>query len=323
MSETIVVLDGYTLNPGDLSWDGLEKLGQVTVYNRTEADEIVSRAQGAPYVLTNKTPLDKATLEQLPNLRYIGVLATGYNVVDVAAAKARNIPVTNIPTYGTNSVAQHATGLMLEMSRQIGMHDQAVHRGEWANGKEWCFALAPVVELTHKVLGIVGLGRIGLALARIGAAMGMKIIAHDNYQLEAEQLDGLEVEYKSLDEVFAEADVLSLHCPLTDHSHHMVNAQRLALMKSSAFLINTSRGPLVDNQALADALTNKTIAAAALDVLDQEPPPADNPLLSAPRCVITPHLAWYAQAARQRLLDTAVANLKAFADGQAQNVVNP
>ena len=323
MKTRIVVLDGYTLNPGDLDWAPFEALGDVTVYERTSEDQIVERAASAPCVLTNKTPLSAETIAQLPQLRYIGVLATGYNVVDVEAARQRDIPVTNIPTYGTDTVAQHAAALMLEMARHISIHNQAVHEGKWTACKDWCFALAPITELTGRTLGIVGLGRIGLTLARIAAAMGMNLIAFDQYRLTAEQLGGLKVDYKaSADDVFREADVISLHCPLTDRTHHLVNAERLAMMKPTAVLINTSRGPLIDNAALASALRAGRIAGAALDVLDVEPPPADNPLIGLANCIITPHIAWYAQEARRRLMNIAAENLKAFLDGKPQNVVN-
>ena len=321
MADKIVVLDGYTLNPGDISWAGFEALGELSVHDRTADDDILARSEGARFLLTNKVPLTAETQAALPQLAYIGVLATGYNVVDVAAAKERGIVVTNIPTYGTDSVAQHATALMLEMARQPALHSQAVHDGAWTQNDEWCFALAPIMELTGHTLGVVGIGRIGRALARIATAMGMTIIAYDEYPPSAEQLDGLDVEFTDVDDLFRRADVISLHCPLTPETEHLVNANRLALMKASAILLNTSRGPLVDNQALADALNAGQIAGAGLDVLDVEPPPADNPLLGAPNCIITPHIAWYAKASRQRLMDIAAANLQAFADGAPVNTV--
>ena len=318
----IVCLDGYTLNPGDLTWAPFEKLGGLDVHDRTSDDRILDRSHAAPFLLTNKTPMSSRTLEQLPDLKYIGVLATGYNIVDIEAASQRNIVVTNVPTYGTDSVAQHATALILELSRHIGLHHQAVQDGQWSRCEDWCFALAPITELTGKTLGILGLGRIGRTLARIGAAMGMKLVGHDVYWPSAEQFDGLQVEKLDMDEVFRRSDVISLHCPLTDETDRLVNAQRLSLMKPTAILVNTSRGPLVDNQALADALRAGTIAGAGVDVLDVEPPPADNPLLKAPNCIVTPHIAWYAQAARQRIVDTAAENLKAFIDGKPVNKVN-
>ena len=317
----IVVLDGYTLNPGDISWEGFEELGQVTVHDRTPLGQIVARTRGCSYAITNKTPFSAETLAQLPELKYIGVLATGYNVIDVAEATRRSIVVTSIPTYGTDSVAQHATSLILELVRQPAIHSQAVHAGKWTSNPDWCFALTPITELTGKTLGVVGIGRIGRAVATIGAAMGMQIVAHDEYPPPPEVLGDLKVEFMTVDEVFDRADVVTLHCPLTPATDQLVNADRLSRMKSNAILINTSRGPLVDNQALADALRNGTIAGAGLDVLDVEPPAADNPLLGAPNCIITPHISWYAQAARQRLMATAVDNLKAFLAGNPENVV--
>jgi glycerate dehydrogenase len=323
MTERIVVLDGYTLNPGDISWDPVATHGDLELHDRTAEDLIIERAQGAGCVLLNKTPLSKETLASLPDLKYVGVLATGYNVVDVDAAKEQGIVVTNIPTYGTDSVAQHVAALMLEFARGTSVHNKAVHDGEWTNNDDWCFALQPMFELTGKTLGIVGIGRIGLAVARIGAAMGMDLIAHDLYWPDAEKLGGLTVRQVDLDDVFKESDLISLHCPLTPENHHLVNAERLGLMKSNALIINTSRGPLIDNEALADALRAGTIAGAALDVLDTEPPPADNPLLSAPNCILTPHIAWYAAEARARLMQIAADNLGAFLGGEATNVVNP
>lgn len=321
MADRIVVLDGYTLNPGDLSWDGVAEFGELTVHDRTPDDLILGRAAGCRFALTNKVPFTAATLDALPDLAYIGVLATGYNTVDVEAASARHVVVTNVPTYGTDSVAQHATALMLELVRQPALHSNAVHAGEWTNNVDWCFALTPMTELTGKVLGVVGIGRIGRALARIGAAMGMTIIAQDEYPPDAATLAGLEVEFTDVDDLFRRADVVSLHCPLTPETEHLVDAERLALMRPQALLLNTSRGPLVDNQALADALREGRIGGAGLDVLDVEPPPAHNPLLGAPNCVITPHIAWYAQASRQRLMDIAVENLRAFIAGAPVNTV--
>jgi len=318
----IVCLDGYTLNPGDIGWEPFESMGTLTVHDRTEAGQIVDRAAGFEYALTNKTPFSAETLDKLPDLKYIGVLATGYNIVDIKAAADRGIVVTNIPIYGTDTVAQHATAMMLEMTRGVAVHNQAVQAGEWSKCEDWCFALQPIRELTGKTLGLVGIGRIGLAFARIAAAMGMKLIAYDLYWPDAQKLGDLEVEQVELDDLFAQSDVITLHCPLTPENTAMVNAQRLAMMKKTSVIINTSRGPLIDNQALADALSAGTIAGAALDVLDVEPPPADNPLLSAPNCVITPHISWYAAEARKRLMGTAATNLQAFLDGKPVNVVN-
>ncbi len=321
MAARIVVLDGYTLNPGDLSWSDLDQFGDVVVHDRTPATAVVERAAGFRFALTNKTPFSGETLAQLPDLHYVGVLATGYDVVDLTAAKARGIVVTNVPTYGTDSVAQHATALLLELVRQPALHAAAVRSGAWSESGDWCFPLAPITELSGKVLGIVGIGRIGRALARIGAAMGMSIIAYDEYPPDAEALAGLAVEFVEMDDLFRRADAISLHCPLTPATEHLVNVERLGLMKPGAVLLNTSRGPLVDNQALAAALHAGQIGGAGLDVLDVEPPPPDNPLLQAPNCIITPHVAWYAQAARQRLMDVAVSNLGAFLAGAPVNTV--
>lgn len=319
MPERIVVLDGYTLNPGDIDWGPIMALGDVTLHDRTPAEEIIARSSGAGCLLLNKTPLSRETVNALPGLRYVGVLATGYNVVDVDACKERGIVVTNIPTYGTDSVAQHVAALMLEFARGVAVHDGAVHAGEWTASPDWCFGKQPMFELTGKTLGIVGIGRIGQAVARIGAAFGMQLIAHDLYWPTPDKLAGLDVQSVEMDELFARADVVTLHCPLTPENRHLVNAERLARMKPNALLVNTSRGPLVDNRALADALRAGTIAGAGLDVLDVEPPPADNPLLSAPNCIITPHVAWYARESRQRLMQIAADNLAAFLSGDPVN----
>ena len=322
MTAKIVCLDGYTLNPGDISWECFEVLGELAVHDRTPAQQIVSRASGAPYVLTNKTPLMAETLEQLPDLKYIGVLATGYNVVDTDVAKRKGIVVTNVPTYVSDGVAQHATALMLELVRHVAVHSQAVREGKWTTNPDWCFALKPIWELSGRTLGVVGIGRIGRCMASIGQAMGMHVIAYDAYWPKPEQLEGLAVESVELNDLFRRSDVISLHCPLTPETDRLVNAERLATMKSTAIVVNTSRGPLIDNQALADALQCGTIAGAGLDVLDEEPPPADNPLLAAPNCFITPHISWYAPEARERLMQTAAGNLRAFIAGQPVNVVN-
>lgn len=322
MSGSIVVLDGFTLNPGDIDWLPVSSLGNLEIHDRTPEDQIVERSQGASCLLINKTPMSRETLNALPELKYIGVLATGYNVVDTAAATERGIIVSNIPTYGTDSVAQHVAALLLEFARGVGVHNKAVHDAEWTNNADWCFANQPMFELSGRTLGIVGIGRIGQAVARICAAMGMKLIAHDLFWPDAGKLAGLEVEQVELDDLFSRSDVISLHCPLTPENQHLINQEKLKQMKPNAILINTSRGPLVDNQALADALHEGVIAGAALDVLDTEPPPADNPLLAAPHCLITPHIAWYAVEARQRLMQIAADNLRAFQNGNAQNVVS-
>ncbi|HIG43447.1 MAG: D-2-hydroxyacid dehydrogenase [bacterium] len=322
MSDHIVVLDGFTLNPGDIDWGPVSSLGSLEIHDRTADDQIIERASGANCLLLNKTPINRTILDALPQLKYIGVLATGYNVVDTVATAERGIIVTNIPTYGTDSVAQHVAALLLEFARGVGVHNQAVHEGEWTDNADWCFSRQPMFELTGRTLGIVGIGRIGQAVARIGAAMGMTLIAHDLFWPDAEKLAGLEVEQVELDDLFARSDAISLHCPLTSENHHLVNGENLKRMKPNAILINTSRGPLIDNQALADALHAGTIAGAALDVLDTEPPPSDNPLLKAPNCLITPHIAWYAVEARQRLMQIAAENVQAFLAGNPRNVVS-
>ena len=321
MADQIAVLDGYTVNPGDISWAAFEQLGEVAVYDRTPDAQILERAAGARFVLTTKVPFSAQTIAALPDLEYIGVLATGYDIIDLTATKARGIVVTNVPTYGTDSVAQHATALILELVRQPALHAAAVREGAWTHSPDWCFSLSPIHELTGMTLGVVGIGRIGRAFARIADAMGMTIIAQDEYPPDAATLDGLSVEFTDVDDLFRRADVITLHCPLTPQTHHLVNAERLAMMKPSAYILNTSRGPLIDNHALAQALLSEVIAGAGLDVLDGEPPPADNPLLTAPNCLITPHVAWYARASRERLMKIAVENLRAFVAGKPVNPV--
>ena len=322
MASEIVVLDGYTLNPGDISWSGFEALGQTTVYDRTSPEETIKRASGFEYVLTNKTVLSREVLSELPDVKYIGVLATGYDNVDILAAKERQIPVTNIPTYGTDSVAQHATALLMELVRQPALHATAVRNGQWSESPDFCFSLSPISELSGKTLGIIGIGRIGQAFARIGKAMGMNILAHDEFPPAEAAVSDLEVEFTDMDSVFKRADIISLHCPLTDKTKHLVNRSRLSIMKTDSLLINTSRGPLVDNEALANALNTGQIGGAGLDVLDVEPPPRDNPLLTAANCLITPHISWYSKASRERLMDIAVKNLASYVGGDSANVVN-
>lgn len=321
MPDRIVCLDGHALNPGDLSWSAFEALGELVVHERTPGSAVVERAAGASCLLTNKTPISADALARLDAVRYVGVLATGYDVVDVEAAARRGVIVTNVPTYGTDSVAQHVLALILELVRPVAPHAEAVRRGGWSTSPDWCFALTPIESLAGKTLGLVGVGRIGLAVARIGAAMDMRVVAHDVDWPDEQRLAGLTVERLSLDDLFACADVVSLHCPLTAESHHLVDADRLARMKSSAILVNTSRGPLIDGAALAAALTAGAIAGAGLDVLEVEPPPPDHPLLQAPNCVVTPHIAWYARGARARLMEVAAANLEAFLAGAPVNRV--
>jgi glycerate dehydrogenase len=316
----IVVLDGHTLNPGDLSWDGLRALGEVQVFDRTESGSIVARAAGAEIVLTNKTPLTAQTLRQLAGLRYVGVLATGYDVVDIQAARELKIPVTNIPIYGTASVAQFTFALLLELCHQTAIHAAATSDGEWSRCTDFSFWKTPLIELSGKTMGIIGLGRIGRSVAEIAVAMGLRVIAADEVKGAAPPWPGFR--WCEVDELLAESDVLSLHCPLLPQTRGIINAKSLARMKPGALLINTSRGPLVVDQDLAAALNRGHLAGAAVDVLSVEPPPADNPLLSARNCIVTPHIAWATKEARTRLLDTAVANARAFLDGHPVNVVN-
>lgn len=314
----IIVLDGYTLNPGDLSWSVLESLGACTIHDRTSPERIVESAREADILFTNKVVLGRAELVQLPRLRYIGVLATGYNVVDVVAARERGIVVTNIPTYGTRSVAQMTFAHLLELTQHVGHHAETVRQGRWTQSKDFCYWDFPLVELEGLTLGLVGFGRIGRAVAELALAFGMKVLAYDTAGSSG---SGSGVSMVDLDTLFRDSDVVSLHCPLTADNKGLVNAVRLKLMKPTAFLINTSRGPLVDEAALAAALNAGGLAGAGLDVLSSEPPRADNPLLTARNCHMTPHLAWATKAARERLLATAIFNLRAFLSGQPKNVV--
>lgn len=313
----LVVLDGFTLNPGDLSWDQLLALGNCSIYDRTAPEAIVEEASEAELVLTNKAVLSREVIEALPKLKYIGVMATGYNVVDLEAAREREILVTNVPIYGTASVAQMVFAHILRFTQRVDAHSQAVHAGRWSSAIDWCFWDSPQVELLDKKLGIVGFGRIGQATARLADAFGMQVLVSTRTARElpahATRVD--------LDTLFAESDIVSLHCPLTDETAGLVDATRLRQMKPSALLINTSRGPLIDEVALAEALRHGTIAGAGLDVLSVEPPPADHPLLGLENCIITPHIAWATRSARGRLLNTVVENVAAFLSGQPQNVV--
>jgi glycerate dehydrogenase len=315
----ITVLDGYCLNPGDLSWDALREVAPVEVYDRTSEEQVVARAAGADIALTNKAPFSAATLAQLPELKFIGVLATGYNIVDVAAAKARGVVVSNIPTYGTSSVAQFAIALLLELCHHVGDHSEAVRQGEWSKNPDWSFWKSPLIELAGKTMGIVGFGRIGRQTAAIAHAMGMRIVANDAIEVNAPDYEGFA--WLPVDRLLAEADVVSLHCPLMPDNKGMIDRRRLATMKPTAFLLNTSRGPLVVDQDLADALNAGAIAGAGLDVLSLEPPPPSNPLLSARNCLVTPHIAWATKEARSRLLGIAVENVRAFVAGRPQNLV--
>ena len=316
----IVVLDGYTLNPGDLSWDGLRALDECDIYDRTPPELVVERARGAEAVLTNKVIVGREQMEQLPNLRYIGVLATGYNIVDTAAARERGIPVTNVPEYGTRSVAQMTFALLLELTQHVGHHARTVRDGRWTRSPDFCYWDYPLIELADRTMGIVGIGRIGRAVAELALAFGMQVLAYD-VNTPANLPEGIRM--TDLETLLRESDVVSLHCPLTAENQGVIDWERLALMKPTAFLINTSRGPLVVARDLADALNAGRLAGAGVDVLPVEPPPADNPLLTAKNCLVTPHIAWATGAARARLMATVVDNLRAFLAGKPRNVVNP
>lgn len=318
----IVELDGYAANPGDLSWDGLRQLGELTVYDRTAPEDVLERARGAQVILTNKVVITGELMDQLPELRYIGVLATGYNVVDIPAAARHGIVVTNIPAYSTMSVAQMVMAHLLNITNQVALHSNAVKKAEWQNCPDFTFSLTPLIELDGKTLGIVGVGNTGWATARMAQSLGMRILACSSKGADALKQMGIE-KVDSYEQLFRQADVLSLHCPLTEETRHLVNAERLGWMKPTAILINSGRGPLVDEAALADALNGGRIMAAGIDVLEEEPPRNGSPLIGARNCYITPHIAWATKAARERLVDIAVANVKAFLRGEPQNVVTP
>lgn len=318
----IVVLDGYTENPGDLSWESLEAIGELTVYERTAYDEsplIAERIGDAEVAVTNKTPISRATMDACPNLKAVAVLATGYNVVDMAAADEKGVTVMNVPTYGTDIVGQYAVGLLLEICSHYGYHDQAVKDGKWELNQDWCFWDYPMIELAGKTAGIVGLGRIGKTTARILGAMGMKVLAFDS----AKSKEGKKLaEYVSLDELYARSDVIFLHCPLFPETEGMINKDSIAKMKDGVIIINNSRGPLVNEQDLADALNSGKVYAAGVDVVSTEPIRGDNPLLRAKNTIITPHISWAAKEARQRIMDITADNIKSYADGKPVNVVN-
>ena len=318
----IVVLDGYTENPGDLSWEELEKLGELVVYDRVSYAEdpiIREKIADADIVITNKTPISNDTLDACPNIKAIAVLATGYNVVDYEYAKEKGIPVVNVPTYGTQIVGQYAVGLLMEICSHYGHHDQTVKEGKWENNADWCYWDYPMIELYGKTAGIIGLGRIGQSTARILNAMDMKVLAYDAFESEA----GKKVaEYVDLDTLLAQSDVIFLHCPLFPSTEGIINKDNIAKMKDGVILINNSRGQLVVEQDLADALNSGKVYAAGLDVVSTEPIKGDNPLLTAKNCLITPHISWAAQAARQRIMDITVNNVKSFVEGNPTNVVN-
>lgn len=315
----IVVLDGHTLNPGDLSWDGLKALGECKIYDRTPPDLTVERARGAEIVLTNKVLITREVLDALPDVRYIGSLATGFNQVDIEAAAERGIPVTNIPEYGTRTVAQNTLAHLLNLTQRVAYHAQTVREGRWTNSIDFCYWDYPLIELVGLTMGIVGIGRIGSAVARLAQAFGMNVLAYDPY-VEKPPVEGVRmVDYETL---LRESDVVSFHVPLTDETHGMLDKKGLALMKKTAFVLNTSRGPVINNRDLADALNEERIAGAGLDVLEVEPPPMSNPLISAKNCFITPHISWAARSARARLMSTVLDNIKAWLAGKPINVVN-
>ena len=318
----IVVLDGYTENPGDLSWDELAKLGDLTVYDRTPVNdeaEIIRRIGDAEMVYTNKTPISRRVIDACPNMKFISMLATGYNVVDYAYAKEKGIPVTNVPTYGTASVSQFSIALLLEVCHHIGHHDASVHAGNWAKCIDWCYWDYPLIELDGKTIGIIGFGRIGQSEGRIAKALGMKVLAYDLYPNDSGRAIA---DYVSLDELYAKADVISLHCNLTPENTCMINKDSIAKMKDGVILINNARGQLINEQDVADALNSGKMGAAGLDVVYTEPIREDNPLLKAKNCSITPHISWAPKESRQRIMDCAVENAKAYIAGSPINVVN-
>jgi glycerate dehydrogenase len=322
----IVILDGFTLNPGDLSWDSLHALGNCTLYDRTAPGDVIERARHTQIILTNKVVISKEIIAQLPELRYIGVLATGYNVVDVSAAKERGIIVTNVPAYSTQSVAQTVFALLLELTHRTGHHSNEVRKGRWSSNPDFSFSDFPLMELHGKTFGIIGFGNIGRAVAKIASAFGMDVFISTRSVNTSQVSETCEVlpgpKFTDTESLLRRSDIVSLHCALNEQTRHLINTDRLQMMRSTAVLINTGRGPLVDEQALADALNDGRLAGAGLDVLSSEPPSPDNPLLSAKNCIITPHIAWASFAARTRLMDAAVNNIRSFINGTPVNVVS-
>ncbi|MGI8634240.1 MAG: D-2-hydroxyacid dehydrogenase [Segetibacter sp.] len=316
----IVILDGYTLNPGDLSWDELKKLGDVTIYDRTPVDKVVERSTGAEIVFTNKTPVTEDAINSLPSLKFIGVLATGYNIVNTEVAKAKGIIVANVPGYGTPSVVQMTFALLLELCQHVQQHSEAVREGKWARSPDFCFSDYPLVELEGKTLGIIGFGSIGQQVGDVATAFGMNIIG--NSRTWTNQSHRPNFRWAEVPELLAQSDVVSIHCPLFPETKGLINKETLRTMKRSAFLLNTSRGPIIVDNDLANALNDEVIAGAGIDVLSVEPPSKDNPLFAAKNCIITPHIAWATKEARARLMDTTVSNLAAFLNGNPVNVVN-
>ena len=318
----IVVLDGYTENPGDLSWDALKEYGDLTVYDRTPYDEkeITRRLEGADIAVTNKTPITKNTIDSVPTLKFVAVLATGYNVVDTAYAKEKGIAVSNVPTYGTDSVSQFAIALLLELCHHIGHHSDEVHRGRWEKNADWCFWDYPLIELAGKTLGIIGFGRIGHRTGEIAKALNMRVIVNDSYENPQFVQEGFE--YVTREQLFRESDVIALHCPLFPSTRGLINKDTIAQMKDGVLIINNSRGQLVVEEDLREALDSGKVGGAAVDVVSTEPIKGDNPLLGAKNCIITPHMSWGAKEARERIMNITADNIRAFLDGKPQNVVN-
>lgn len=316
----IVVLDGYTLNPGDLSWDGLKQLGEVVIYDRTPKEKVLERSKDAEVILSNKTPVGEDIISQLPSLKFIGVLATGFNVIDVEAAKKQSIIVANVPGYGTDSVVQMTFALLLELCQHVQRHSDSVMDGGWAKSADWCYWNFPLIELVGKTIGIIGFGRIGEKVGDVATAFGMNIIGASRHHTDQSQRKNFR--WAPIPELLEQCDIVSIHCPLFPETQGLINKESLQTMKRSAFLLNTSRGPIIVDQDLAEALNNGVIAGAGIDVLSIEPPPKDNPLFGAKNCIITPHIAWATKEARSRLMDMVIANLKAFSDGKPVNVVN-
>jgi glycerate dehydrogenase len=315
----IVVLDGYTLNPGDLSWDAFQKFGDLAIFDRTPSEKVLERIIDSEVVFTNKTPLTKQTIDKCKNLKYIGVLATGYNIVDIKSAREHNIPVSNIPVYGTYAVSQMIFALLLEICHHVGAHSDSVHDGNWTTNPDWCYWEYPLIELAGKTIGIVGLGRIGQNTAKIAQAFGMNVIAFDEYPTET---GSKYAKYVDFDEVLTNSDVIALHCPLFPSTHGIINKNNIKKMKDGVIILNNSRGPLIVEQDLAEALNTGKVYAAGLDVVSTEPIHEDNPLLSAKNCFITPHISWAPKESRQRLMMYAVTNLQNFIDGKPINIVN-
>ncbi len=316
----IVVLDGYTVNPGDLSWEGMAGLGELTVYDRTPRELVTERIGDAPVIFTNKTVIDEEVISRCPELKFIGVLATGYNVVDMGAAVKRGIVVSNIPSYGTAAVSQHTIALLLELCHRTGEHSDCVKRGEWTDSPDFCFWKHPLTELADKTMGIIGYGQIGRGTARIAQAMGMNILVHNSRPVPSEALAG-NIKQVSLEVLLASSDVISLHCPLTRETQGIINRETIGRMKDGVLILNSSRGPLIVEEDLRDGLVSGKVAGAAVDVVSAEPIRTDNPLLDAPNIIITPHIAWAPVESRKRLMDIAADNLKAFIEGHPIHVV--